>query len=75
MAGETQENSKHGVPKQLKIKEPRISLTFRMIEQETPKYCNCICTGCGGAALVKNPKWRGCEDCDDTFHSCKYVNY
>jgi len=30
MTGATQQNSKHGVPKQLKIKEPRINLTFRM---------------------------------------------
>jgi len=30
MTGATQLNSKHGVPKQLKIKEPRINLTFRM---------------------------------------------
>ena len=30
MTGATQQNSKHGVPKQLKIKEARINLTFRM---------------------------------------------
>ena len=30
MTGGTQQNSKHGVPKQLKIKEARINLTFRM---------------------------------------------
>ena len=34
MEGETQDHFKHSVPKEMKVKEPRINMTFRLLKKE-----------------------------------------